>query len=71
MNNVIVRVPTHLEKPGIWLRNIPCMGSSWNLKKKDIFMEKSWNFASAILSFVLYQKKLQNLVIVTCVYFLA
>ena len=27
-------------------------------KKKDIFMEKSWNFASVILSFVLYQKKI-------------
>ena len=41
------RVPTGTGKPGKhgkWLKNMPFMENSWNLKNDEISRKKSWNF---------------------------
>ena len=47
------RVSTGSGKYGKWLKKIPCMEKSWNLKSN----EKSWNFGMKLLSGCQYHKQ--------------
>ena len=67
---VILRVATHLENLDSGLK-ISMHGKIREIQKKDIFMEKSWNFVSVIHIFFQYQNNFAEFILCHLCFFLS
>ena len=64
------RFPTHLENLEFGLKKFHAW-ENHGISKKDIFIEKSWNFVSVIHIFFQYQNKFSEFILCHLCFFLS